>query len=99
MPKKEFEDISIPKRKLVKGGATSKLYRVFKSRTEFETVEADNATDAIAKSGIKRVFKIKFGLMDDMNNLSKNQLENYSDVTEPVEIIEPVGIDNPPALA
>jgi hypothetical protein len=52
MPKKEFEDISIPKRKLVRGGATSKLYRVFKSSTEFETVEADNATDAIAKSGI-----------------------------------------------
>jgi hypothetical protein len=74
MSRKEFEDISIPKWKIAVKSAANRVYRVFKSATEFETVEAENASDAVQKSGISKVYMIKYGAADDAYMLDSTQL-------------------------
>ena len=65
MSRKEFEDISIPKWKITVHSGASRVYRVFKNETEFETVEAENASEAVQKSGISKIYMIKYGAADD----------------------------------
>jgi hypothetical protein len=77
MLKKEFEEISIPKWKLAVSAA-SKIYRVFKSPTEFETVEAESASEAVQKLGIKNVYKVKFGAMDNMTQFEQAMLTPFT---------------------
>lgn len=74
MSRKEFEDISIPKWKIAVKSAAGRVYRVFKSATEFETVEAENASEAVQKSGISNVYMIKYGFADDEYMLGSEQL-------------------------
>ena len=78
MSKLEFEDISIPRWKLALNGllpdAAQKIYRVFSSGSEFVTVEAANATEAAAKSGLAKVLMIKIGARDDMTMLDRTML-------------------------
>lgn len=74
----EFEDISIPKWKLNINSAVEgtglKIYRVFSSENEFVTVQADNATDAVQKSGMKKIHMIRVGAQDDMSMLERSML-------------------------
>ena len=74
MSKKEFEDISISKWKITVKSAADRVYRVFKSPTEFEMVEAQNASEAVAKSGIANVYMIKYGFADDAYMIESGQL-------------------------
>lgn len=74
MSKKEFEEISITKWKLAVGNAAAKVYRVFKSPTEFETVEAECASEAVHKLGLRKVHKVKFGAMDDTDRFDQSML-------------------------
>ena len=66
MSRKEFEDISITKWKITVNSAVNRVYRVFESAGVFKTVEAENASEAVAKSGITKVYMIKYGAADDM---------------------------------
>lgn len=74
MSRKEFEDISISKWKLAVKSAAGRVYRVFKSATEFETVEAENASDAVIKSGITKVYMVKYGSSDGDYMIESGQL-------------------------
>lgn len=74
MSRKEFEDISITKWKIAVKSAANRVYRVFKSPTEFEMVEAENASEAVQKSGITDVYMIKYGEMDDTYMYQSNML-------------------------
>ena len=74
MSRKEFEDISIAKWKVAAKCAVNRVYRVFKNSTEFETVEAENASEAVQKSGITDVYMIKYGAMDDTYMYQSNML-------------------------
>ncbi len=74
MRNKEFEDISIPKWKLSGNMASGKVYRVFKNATEFETVEAESAKEAISKCGLKSAFMIKPGAMDEVTLIDQSML-------------------------
>ena len=65
MSRKEFEDISIPKWKITVKSAANRVYRVFKNESEYETVEAENASEAVIKSGISKIYMIKYGAADD----------------------------------
>jgi hypothetical protein len=75
MSRKEFEDISIPKWKIALKGATGKVYRVFKNPSEFETVEAENASEAVIKSGITKVYMVKYGAYENMDTFEGGSLE------------------------
>ena len=74
MSNKEFEDIAIQKWKLVFRQTAGKVYRVFKNSTEFQTIEADSASEAALKSGIIGVYKIKYGSMDDTDYVDQTML-------------------------
>jgi hypothetical protein len=65
MSRKEFEDISIPKWKITVKSAANRVYRVFKNENEFETIEAENASEAVQKSGLSKIYMIKYGASDD----------------------------------
>ncbi|PIR31918.1 MAG: hypothetical protein COV36_06230 [Alphaproteobacteria bacterium CG11_big_fil_rev_8_21_14_0_20_44_7] len=78
MPNKEFEAISIPKWKLALQNTASKVYRVFKSPEEFEMIEADSASEAVQKSGIKDVYKVLFGEMDNVGVIDQSMLAEDS---------------------
>lgn len=54
--------------------AALKVYRVFKNKTEFVTIEAASATEAVVKSGIEKVFMIRSGARDDMTMLDRSML-------------------------
>ena len=74
MASKEFEALSIPEWKLNLADASAKIYRVFKNAAEFETIEAENATEAISKCGTQDVFMIKFGQIDNHGILQQEML-------------------------
>lgn len=74
MSRKEFEDISIAKWKVAAKSAANRVYRVFKNSSEFEVVEAENASEAVQKSGISNVYMIKYGAMDDTYMYQSNML-------------------------
>jgi hypothetical protein len=71
---KEFEDISVPKWKLTMNATVGKVYRVFKNATEFETVQAESAAEAMKKCECKKVFKILSGSMNDTYMLDRSML-------------------------
>lgn len=74
MASKEFEALSIPKWKINIADSTAKIYRVFKNAYEFETIEAENASEAISKCGTQHVFMIKFGKIDNHGIIGKEAL-------------------------
>jgi hypothetical protein len=86
MASKEFEDISIPEWKMTIADASAKVYRVWKNAAEFETIEAENASEAISKCGTQHVFKIKFGSMDSMDILEQDMLAKMQITAEPATI-------------
>ena len=65
MSRKEFEDISISKWKITTKSGLSRVYRVFTTESEFQTVEAENASEAVQKSGLSKIYMIKYGQADD----------------------------------
>lgn len=89
MASKEFEALSIPHWKLNLSGASAKVYRVFKNSREFETIEAENATEAISKCGTQGIYKVKFGSYDSTDILEKGLL------VRPVEEFSAEQIDSP----
>lgn len=99
MSSREFEDISIPKWKLTINGAgedaAMSVYRVFSSPTEFVTVQATSATDAVAKSNLQKVFMIRINAMDDMTMLDRSMLAQA--VTKDVVVPEAIITDVPPS--
>jgi len=93
---KEFEDISIPKWKLSIEGVAKKVYRVYSTEKEFVTVEAESATEAAAKSNLKKVIMIKSGAMDDMTMLTRSMLFAQTVAAAVVEVLPPP-VETPPA--
>ena len=88
MAKKEFEEVSLPMWKLAFAETAGKIYRVFKSETEFEEIEATSANEAIQKAGFDEVFQIKIGAMDEVTVLEQ---EHLSEV--PQEILDEMPIE------
>jgi hypothetical protein len=82
MSRKEFEDISIPKWKIALKGATGKVYRVFKNAQEFETIQAENASEAVTKSGITNVYMVKYGAFENVDTYDNGALERDNGETE-----------------
>lgn len=84
MSNKEFEDISIPKWKLSLDGEVKKSYRVYKTKSEFTVVEAESATEAVAKSGFEKVVMVKIGARDEATTLDRSMLFADSAPMQPV---------------
>lgn len=100
MASKEFEDMLIPEWKLSASTGEAKIYRVFKNEDEFETIEAENASDAISKCGTQDVFMIKFGGVDDggiidQGLLAKIEVEKVEVAAE--EAVTEVAAEEAPA--
>lgn len=75
MPKqKEFEDLEISEWKFSFAEKAQKVYRVFKSETEFETVEAESANEAFQKAGIEDAIRVKAGVQDRLDFLDESML-------------------------
>lgn len=104
MASKEFEELSITEWKLSSEDGDAKVYRVFKNASEFDLVEAENATDAISKCGTQDVFMIKYGHVDNMDVVAKGLLsqielpvEEAADEIAPEEAVAEAASEEAPA--
>ena len=94
---KPFSPIVLPERHLKENNWNR--YHIYKSRTEFVTIEADAAYEAIAKSGVARPFKVIRAMKEVGDVLTVNNMEEQLEPThEKPEELPQSGIIEPPSV-
>jgi hypothetical protein len=95
-PLQPFEQITLPERHLKETNWNN--YNIYKSASEFITVEAEAAYEAIAKSGILRPFKVVRAMKEVGDVLTaQNMAETLQvDIKEKQDKVPENGIIDPP---
>lgn len=86
----EFTPLQIVKKNLL--DSSRSMYRVYKSPTEFVTVEAATALEAMRESAIKAPYKIKRQIRFEDRLMGLEKLAEAEDIIETVMMEPPVGI-------
>lgn len=86
----EFTPLQIVKKNLL--DSSRSMYRVYKSPTEFVTVEAATALEAMRESGIKAPYKIKRQIRFEDRLMGLEKLTEAEDIIETVQMEPPLSI-------